>query len=122
MNMLIYRGGQPVKKGTFWNVRNGSRIDVGRKQELPGSGKDRYLRLSPPLMLLAGPILGLLYVVFLPVASIAIVALLIIKKILGGLVGLVSKLSYFEWRPAESYLAGKKKSKQGKGEVKGPKK
>jgi hypothetical protein len=62
-------------------------------------------------MVLLAPFLGLLYFLFLPAASIVLVILLSCKKAWVTLTGYVSRLAYFEWRPTESYLGGKKKGK-----------
>ena len=60
-------------------------------------------------MLLLGPIVGLIYVVFLPFISIAAIIALAGRKVLGKLWEVLRNLVYFGWRPAESYLSGKKK-------------
>jgi len=61
------------------------------------------------VILVAGPFVGLLYVVLLPFAWI-VAALVIISKQLAGV--LASKThSSFGWRPIESYLAGRRNKK-----------
>jgi hypothetical protein len=60
-------------------------------------------------MLLLGPIVGLIYVIFLPFVSIVAIIGLAGGKVIGKLWGLLRNLVYFGWRPAESYLSGKKK-------------
>lgn len=63
------------------------------------------------VMLVAGPFIGLLYVVLLPFAWI-VAAFVIIAKQLAGV--LASKTqSSFGWRPIESYLAGRRNKKTG---------
>ena len=107
--MILHSGGCQVKKGTYWNIVGGDRVDLSQGELLPGGDKERYLRISPWAMLFLGPILGLLYFIFLPIASIVMVVVATVRKSLGWAGSLVSKFAYFEWRPAESYLAGKKK-------------
>lgn len=63
--------------------------------------------------MLSGPIVGLLYVVCLPFIAIVTIAVLMTRKIFGGLLGLVRNLVSFGWRPSEAYLEGKKKNKKG---------
>lgn len=110
--MLVYKGGQEVGKGTYWNIANGSRIDAGGNERLPGGKGTAYLRVAPGIMLLAGPVLGLLYFIFLPIITIGMVVQLAVKKVWGGLTGLLGHLAYFEWRPTESYLTGDKKNRK----------
>lgn len=59
-------------------------------------------------MLIIGPILGLIYFVSLPLIAIFAVAVMVGDRIIKGLFNLIS----FGWRPQESYLGGKKKSKK----------
>lgn len=63
------------------------------------------------LALIAGPIMGLLYVICLPFVAVATVVILIGRKALGGILGIVRSLVSFGWRPTEAYLGGKKEKK-----------
>lgn len=67
------------------------------------------------LALIAGPIMGLLYVICLPFIAVATVVILIGRKALGSIIGLVRNLVSFGWRPTEAYLGGKKEKKSKKG-------
>jgi hypothetical protein len=87
-------------------------MDMDQEGILPGSGASTYLRVSAGVMVLAGPIIGLLYVIFLPLIGIATLAAIAGRKILGALSGLAGKTIAFGWRPVESYLAGRKKGKK----------
>jgi hypothetical protein len=64
------------------------------------------------IALILGPIIGLAYVVFLPFVSVAALIFMIGKKLFGAIWSLLKSLVYFEWRPSEAYLAGKKKKKE----------
>ncbi len=67
------------------------------------------------MLLLLGPFIGLAYVIALPFVSIATMAVLVAKKIVGGIFNLLGNLVSFGWRPGEAYLGGKKKKgKKGK--------
>lgn len=61
---------------------------------------------------LFSPALGLLYIIALPFIALATVAILLVRKVVGGVVNLISNLVVFEWRPGETYLTGKKKGKK----------
>jgi hypothetical protein len=112
--MLRYKTGQQVGKGTYWDLSNGQRIDVEQEAILSGTEESTYFRIPVGIMLIAGPFIGLFYVVCLPFVGIATIASLAAGKIVNGLLGLVGASLSFEWRPMEAYLSGKKKSKKEK--------
>jgi len=64
------------------------------------------------MMLLASPLIGLLYVVLLPFIGMATLAVLAGRKALGAGAGAAGKTVSFGWRPVEAYLAGRKKGKK----------
>jgi hypothetical protein len=61
---------------------------------------------------LAGPFIGLAYVVALPFIGIAAIVSMVGGKVLKGAARLAGKGVSFGWRPAESYLSGKQDSKK----------
>ena len=112
--MMRHKGGQKVGKGIYWNIVEGDRIDIDDEGNLPGNEESTYVKLSSVLMLILGPVLGLAYVIILPFMAIGTVVVLLVRKVSGALLNLGSKIVYFEWRPTEAYLAGKKKRKRKK--------
>jgi len=68
-------------------------------------------KLQSGLMVLAGPVLGLAYVIALPFIAIGTLVAVVGRKAGGWLIALVSNLVSFGWRPSEAHLAGKKKEK-----------
>jgi len=62
--------------------------------------------------LLLGPVVGLAYVICLPFISVGAVIVMIGGKALDKVWNLVRSLAYFEWKPSEAYLAGKKKKEK----------
>jgi len=64
------------------------------------------------VMLLLGPIIGLVYVIGLPFIGIAMVVAFLGKKVFDGAVDLLRNVVSFGWRPSEAYLSGKKKKKR----------
>ena len=111
--MLTYKGGNKVGKGTYWDLAQGRRIDVASEGVLTGEGTT-YFRMSSAVMLLAGPVIGLLYAVLMPIIGIATVVTLAISKVLQGMYNVAAKSISFGWRPVEAYLAGKKKKAEEK--------
>ena len=107
--MLTYKGGNKVGMGTYWDLANGRRIDVVNEDVLEGKGTATYVRMSSTVMLLAGPIIGLLYAILMPFIGIATVAALSVRMGLGALYRPAAKTVSFGWKPQNAYLAGKKK-------------
>lgn len=67
---VIKRGGQLTKGGTYFNLRSWEFITVAKPQgNLPGSEGQPYFRVPVALVLMLGPILGLFFVVLLPLAG-----------------------------------------------------
>ena len=107
--MLKHNGGDRVGKGTYWNLTNGERIDVRDEGILPGDVKKAYYRMPAAAIIVAGPVLGLMYAAFLPFIGIAMVVKLVAQKAGAGVKEMAHGGASFGWRPSESYLTGKKK-------------
>jgi len=107
--MLKYNGGNRVGKGTYWNLTNGERIDIRDEGILPGDARKAYYRMPAAAIIVAGPVLGLMYALFLPFIGIAMVVKLVGQKVGGGVMEMVHGSASFGWRPSESYLTGRKK-------------
>jgi hypothetical protein len=113
--MLKYKGGQKVGKGTYWNFSNGARVDISDEEILPGDSGATYTRFPPGIVLLAGPMIGLFYVIALPFMALGTVLALVGKKVFSSMFNLLGNLVSFGWRPSEAHLAGKKKKYKGMG-------
>jgi hypothetical protein len=109
--MFKHTGGQRVGSGTYWNIITGLMVDIDQEGTLPGGSGSKYLRASSGLVLLSGPILGLAYVVFLPIMGIVTALSLLVQKMLEGVFSLGKHIVSFGWRPSEAYLGGKNKKK-----------
>jgi len=101
-------GGESVGKGNYWNFSTGERVHIEKSGMLPGGASDTYYRLSPAVILVAGPVIGLAYAAFLPFIGIEMIAELLLKKVFGEVVQHAWKGAAFSWQPSESYLSGKK--------------
>lgn len=69
-------------------------------------------RFPPGLVLVSGPIVGLIYVIAFPFISVGTLTYLITKRILITLFHLIKGIAAFGWRPMEAYLSGRKKRKR----------
>lgn len=109
--MLRYRGGEKVIKGTYWNPITGERIEIQHEGVLPGDSSTIYLRMPAALVLIIGPVLGLLYAIFLPLVTILMVIGVGAMKIFSAISRLAWSVSSFGWRLTEAYLGGRKSKK-----------
>ncbi len=107
--MLTHAGGQKVGSGTYWEIKSGLRIDMDQEGVLPGEQSAKYLKASSGMILLAGPILGLVYIIALPIIGVVTALSLLLQKTLSSVFSLGRNIVSFGWRPSESYLAGKKR-------------
>lgn len=83
--MKTYQGNQEVGSGFYLNFGRKGFINVETTQKLPGTEKDKFISVPLPAVILLGPFLGLLYVMFLPFISIAMVTALLSRKAWVGL-------------------------------------
>ncbi|MGD1076118.1 MAG: hypothetical protein ABR903_08605 [Thermodesulfovibrionales bacterium] len=106
--MIRYKGGERVLKGTYWDFKSGNRVDMTDEGILPGDEKSKYISCSPALVLLSGPVVGLLYVVALPFIALGTILTLAGGKLVTGLANIVP----FGWRPREAHLGGRRKKQK----------
>jgi|WetSurMetagenome_2_1015567.scaffolds.fasta_scaffold603665_1 hypothetical protein len=113
--MARYDGGTKAGYGFYWSARAWDMAMVPAEGGvLPGGADRHYTRIPTFLFLLMAPIMGALYVVFLPFAGFALVA----NWALRGLKRLVvdsfmhaAVLVSPHWAPGEAYLAGRRREK-----------
>jgi hypothetical protein len=106
--MQEFKGTHKTEDGAGWKPLN---------EQSPGIEKEEGKNLSV-LKLLFGPVIGLFYVILMPLLAIATVTVLIGGKFIGFLFGLVGKSVSFGWRPEASYLSGKEKENEKENESK----
>ncbi|MGD2079679.1 MAG: hypothetical protein PVG55_02710 [Nitrospirota bacterium] len=111
--MKKYRGGNKVGKGSYWDLSSGRREDIEQEGTLPGDENSTFVRVPSMLMLLLGPVLGLLYVIALPFIGIATVLAVLLGKANVALLQVFGRTVSFGWRPVESYLSGRKRKGKG---------
>jgi hypothetical protein len=76
-------GGEPVQGGTYVDLKTGQLVSFGKSDQavLPGTPSDTYARLPIGLVFVLGPLAGLAYVIFLPLAGIGSLVILTGSKI-----------------------------------------
>lgn len=109
--MLTQKTGHTVGKGMYRDSASRQRVDVPGQEVLTGRGAATYAGMSSGIMLLTGPVMGLLYAVLMPFIGIVTVAALAAGTLATGFYNLAVKSVSFGWRPGNAYLSGKKKKK-----------
>jgi hypothetical protein len=108
---MMTKGGQKATAGTYWNMMNGERVDLEQAGALPGDAGTRYIKAPSAVMLAAGPVLGLIFAVFLPFIGIVMSVAHVGRKLGEGVASAAASSVSFGWRPIEAYLAGRKRKK-----------
>lgn len=72
--MSTRHGNETAPAGLYLDLRHLALVSLDEPGLLPGSRENRYRSLPAPVLLIAGPLLGGLYVVFLPVLGFVILA------------------------------------------------
>ncbi len=116
--MRQHKGGEKVPGGFYWKQNNWE-IEVVKGDEgtLPGKTDATYVRIPTLAMLLAAPVMGGLFVVFLPFLGFAMLAKHFGTKAVSGVKHAADELGAAvgpQWQPGEARFAGKKKAKKGK--------
>ncbi len=69
--MKKYFGGQEVKQGVYLDTKKWELVQVYEQPVLPGGADATYMKPPTALVILGGPVAGLIFVMFLPFAGIA---------------------------------------------------
>jgi hypothetical protein len=79
--MTTFTGTHEVDRGLYLNIKRFSLTVIERRGTLPGTEHDKYRRVPVLLMLAAAPLVGLVYVIFLPFVGFAAAAVLAAEKV-----------------------------------------
>jgi len=120
--MTSYVGGKKVGGGYYWNPRTWEVRVIGAEGGvLPGSDRAHFARIPYPLLFLVVPILGALFLVFLPVIGFALLGHALVKRIAGGVKTGAEDLAANVtpgWAPGAAHLAGKPGEEKKEGDAK----
>ena len=91
--MTTKRAGDAAKAGFLLNLRSWD-IELHRVDgaALPGETEDRYVRVPAIALLVLGPMMGFLFVIFLPFIGFALVIRELAHKVAGWIPGRAHKL------------------------------
>ena len=120
--MARFVGGMKVGGGYYWNPRTWELHAVTAEGGvLPGSERAKFLRIPFPLLFVVVPILGALFLVFLPVIGFALLGNALVKRAVGGVKAGAEDLAANVtpgWAPGAAHLAGKPGEEKKEGEAK----
>lgn len=82
--MFKHRGGDVVKGGFYWNQPQWRLENVeGKSGTLPGDEESRFARVPTLVLFLVAPIMGALFVVFLPFIGFALLIGMLVARAVG---------------------------------------
>jgi len=114
--MLKRTGGTNVRTGFYWNLGKWEMATVPRQGGLlPGGADDQYIKIPMLALLVLAPMMGGLYVMFLP-----FVGFVLVFAYAGRKGGAALRTGFMEvatsvaprWQPGAAYLAGKRRAKK----------
>ncbi|MCR4375266.1 MAG: hypothetical protein NUW22_10495 [Acidobacteria bacterium] len=115
--MKTYSANQHVESGLYLNLKKFSITSLEADGPLPGTADDAYQRIPMLLMLAAAPLLGLVFVIFLPLIGFAMVAHLLGTRAVQfaqGVVGETDRVRRPGWVPALAYFSRSKRAERAK--------
>jgi len=119
--MARYQGGTKAPGGYYWNARHWAITLVPEEGgTLPGRANEHFRSISWVAALLLAPILGGLFVVFLPFIGFAMLGGYAWRRIVGGAREGARDLAATVtpgWRPGEAHLTGRPGEPPQEGEV-----
>jgi hypothetical protein len=110
--MAKYTGGMQVNGGYYWNPRNWE-VEVVAPEggRLKGAADAKYVKVPFPALFVIVPVLGALFLMFLPLIGFALFAYAVVKKVTGGVkqgaTELASTIQPGQFAAGEAYFTGK---------------
>ena len=115
---MAYNGGTKVNYGFYWSAKAWDMAMIPAEGGLlPGGSDHSYLRIPTFLFLVMAPIMGALYVVFLPFAGFALLFGHLAKSVKTLATDAFMHVAVAvspQWAPGEAYLAARKREKAAK--------
>lgn len=114
------RGGDTVVRGYYWSMAKWEVTCIEQDgSPLPGGYQRRYVRVPVGLLLVAAPVMGLLFVIFLPFIGVALLlqrlAVAAVERLGQAMERLMGTMTP-AWRPGVAFLAGTVKDENTEGE------
>ncbi len=120
--MAKHTGGMQVTGGYYWNPKNWE-VEVVPQEggRLKGSPDTSYVKVPFPLLFVIVPVLGGLFIIFLPLIGFGLFAYAIVTKVTGGArraaTELASTMQPGGFAVGEAHMTGKAAKAKGPGEA-----
>jgi hypothetical protein len=114
--MTRYHGKEKVRPGIYFNLRQLSFSSMEDEGRLPGTPEDVYRSVPAIALLIVGPLVGLAYVIFLPLIGFVMLARIVLGKLLtlsAEAIVALGRVLQPAWQPARAFLS-RGRSKRGK--------
>lgn len=121
--MTTYTGTQTVHNGFYLNTKTFTLTTLSEPGTLPGTELETYRRVPMAAMLVAAPVLGLAYVMFLPLVGFAMVLHLVGRKAFHVVADAAAegvRVLRPSWAPALAFLTRSKPATPAKTETTEP--
>ncbi len=110
--MAKHTGGMQVAGGYYWNPRKWEvEVVASEGGRLKGAADARYVKLPFPVLFVVIPLLGALFLMFLPLVGFALFGYAIVKKVTGGVKAgateLASTMAPGGFATGEAHFTGK---------------
>ncbi len=119
--MTRYHGNQNVDPGIYLNLRELSFKSLDDEGRLPGKETNVYYRVPALVLLVAAPLLGLVYAIFLPLIGFMMLGAFLASKVY-GLAKQAADAAVLvlrpAWQPARAFLTRGKRSKDDEAKAK----
>jgi len=113
--MKRYRGTETVAPGVYFDARNIAFRSVTEDGPLPGTEAEEYRRVPTVALLVVGPVMGLAYIMFLPLAGFAMLAWTLAGKAVEAVAAAAAASARViepAWQPARAFLSRRKAARR----------
>jgi len=119
--MAKYTGGMQVGGGYYYSARHWA-VEVVPSEggRLPGDVASHYVKIPFPALFVVVPLLGALFLMFLPMIGFAMLGYAIVKRLAGGARKSAEELASTitpGWQPGEAHFTGKPGEEKPAGEA-----
>jgi hypothetical protein len=112
--MKRYTGTEKVAPGLYFNLRQVALKSLDQEGPLPGTSEDTWRAVPTLVMVLVGPLLGLAFVVFLPLVCFAMVGWLLGIKgahLVAAVARAAARAAKPGWEPSMAFLSRSRPAK-----------
>jgi hypothetical protein len=109
-----------VERGMYWNPMDGRRITMSEEGILPGDESMSYMKMSPFALLVVAPVMGMMFVTFLPLFGVGVFLISWLVPLINTLAEFAitgvrvsgriqGRNAFFNWHPTRANFHGFKK-------------